>query len=440
MLLKRYATEETKKTKKKRTKTTRKNKPSKTEFNRFLSHVDPFRASIHPKTQINISNNVIYIKRPWLMRFISSATSDRQDRFLEALENAMTDDERQRLRAERRERLRRLEENRKKAMKAARERRKRLGKEKEGTDASSDKSAQGRRAEITLYIDRILPNKLGPMQSKDAQRLFSGDWQRYVRASKTPMPNFDQKFNLLVDIGKVCSLFFFRNSESLILASSGWKPPVTTRKQLQLDRIRKAYFDPQSKRGVIPMTDEQTELFDANHGRPDAPLLQAIYRDLRLELEEEFIPYCESRIHRFEIETIEEYLSKSVDELTLLFSDLDGDTKTSRDDEDDFGGLFDPDMAALAANKDGTGKVTKKHTAELFQLISDAALGRFNERFYYFYAYLTHWVGEKDSAYLDHDFLFCIDVSRLKEIANEGLLQAKLRYLLENVPWIEYDE
>ena len=202
-------------------------------------------------------------------------------------------------------------------------------------------------------------------------------------------------------------------------------------KQQQLERIRKTYFDPQSKRGVIPLSEEQTEMLDANHGRPDVALLQSIYRDIRLELEEEFILYCENRIRRFEIETIEEYLSKSVDELTLLFSDLDGDTKTSRDDEDDFGGLFDPDMAALAANKDGTGKVTKKHTAELFQLISDAAMGRFNERFYYFYAYLTHWVGEKDTAYLDQDFLFCIDVSRLKEIANEGLLQAKLRYLLE---------
>jgi hypothetical protein len=181
-----------------------------------------------PETQINISNNMIYIKRPWLMRFISSATSERQDRLLEALENAMTDDERQRLRAERKERLRRLEENRKKALKAARERRKRLAKEKEGTDASSDKTAQGRRTEITLYIDRLLPHKLGPMQSKDAQRLFSSDMQRYARASKTPYPNFEQKFTLLLDISRVGSSFCI-DPVSLILASSGWKPMVTTK-------------------------------------------------------------------------------------------------------------------------------------------------------------------------------------------------------------------
>ena len=202
-------------------------------------------------------------------------------------------------------------------------------------------------------------------------------------------------------------------------------------RQSQIDRMKKVYFDPQSKRGMIPLNPEQMAMLDANNGRPDAAFLNAIYRDFRLELEGDFLRYCEDRIHRFEIETIEEYLSKSADELTLLFNDLEGDTKTSRDDEEDFGGMFDPDIAAIASNKDGTGKATRKHTAELFQLISDAALGRFNERFYYFYSYLTHWVGEKDTAYLDQDLLFCIDVSRLKEIGNDSMLQAKLRYILE---------
>src|SRR5690606_1915934 len=112
----------------------------------------------------------------------------------------------------------------------------------------------------------------------------------------------------------------------------------------------------------------------------------------------------EERIQEFEIDSIDDFLSKSTDELALLFNDSPNGTRIGGDD-DDGGLLFDPDIEALAANKDGTGKPTKKHYAELFQLISDAAIGRFNERFYYFYAYLTHWVEEKKSPYLDQDFL-----------------------------------
>ena len=201
-------------------------------------------------------------------------------------------------------------------------------------------------------------------------------------------------------------------------------------KQLHHDRMKKAYFDTLSKRNILPLKDELSEMFDSNAARLDQTLLQRFYRDLRFELEDEFTLYCEDRIHEFDMESIDEFLSKSFDELTILFNDLNDGNKTGQD-EDDMGGLFDPDIEALAANNDGTGKATKKHYAELFQLISDAAVGRFNERFYYFYAYLTHWVDDKKSIYLDQDFLFCIDVSRLREIANESMLQAKVRYIFE---------
>ena len=191
--------------------------------------------------------------------------------------------------------------------------------------------------------------------------------------------------------------------------------------------MKKTYFDPQSKRNILPLTKQQDDMYELNNARLDPMLVQTLHRDLRVELEDEFVRYCEERIREFEIDTIDDFLSKSTDELTLLFND-NGETAH---EEDDIGALFDPDIEALAANNDGTGKATRKHYAELFQLISDAAIGRFNERFYYFYAYLTHWVDQKKAPYLDHDFSFCIDVSRLKEIANETMLQAKLRYILE---------
>jgi hypothetical protein len=197
-----------------------------------------------------------------------------------------------------------------------------------------------------------------------------------------------------------------------------------------MDRMRKTYFDSQSKRNILPLNEQQTRVLDSNNGRPDAAFIQALYRDLRSEIEDEFLRYCDDRIHEYEIDSIDDFLSKSTDELTLLFNEENEGTRVGHDD-DDMGTLFDPDIEALAANKDGTGKPTKKHYTELFQLINDAAIGRFNERFYYFYAYLTHWVEEKKSPYLDQDFLFCIDVSRLKEIANDTMLQAKVRYILE---------
>lgn len=192
--------------------------------------------------------------------------------------------------------------------------------------------------------------------------------------------------------------------------------------------MRKTYLDPQSQRNVLPLNEEHMEILDITNGRPDAAFFQALYKDLRVQLEDEFVRYCTDRIREFELDSIDDFLSKPLDELTLLFNDS-SDSKPGQDD--DVSALYDPDIEAIAANNDGTGKATKKHYAELFQLIADAAIGRFNERFYYFYAYLTHWVDQKKAQYIDQDFSFCIDVSRLKEIANDGMLQAKVRYILE---------
>jgi hypothetical protein len=201
-------------------------------------------------------------------------------------------------------------------------------------------------------------------------------------------------------------------------------------KQQHLDRMEKTYFEKQSKRNILPLTDEQNEILQSNNGHPDQILFEVLYRDLRIELEDEFIRYCEDRIHTFEIASIDDFISKSIEDLTTLFNSID-DRSGLGDDDDDFDALFDPDTDASTSNDDGTGKATKKHYGELYQLLSDAAIGRFNERFYYFYAYLTNWVDPNKAPYLDQDFLYCIDVSRLKEIANDSLLQAKLRYIIE---------
>ncbi|CAF1199278.1 unnamed protein product [Rotaria magnacalcarata] len=363
-----------------------------------------------PNTEIQVSHDAIYIKRPWLTRFVPSAPTERQERFLEALENAMTDDERQRLRAEKLERLRKIEENRKRALKAARERRLKQAQEKSAT-TNTEKNAQMRRRETGVYIDRVLPSKIATM-AKDSQRLFLTDFQHFTKSSKTAPTKFEQKLSFIFEVIK-------------------WMESTNSyEKQQQLDRLRKTYFDVNSKRNILPLSDEQSETLAINDGRPDSQFIQNVYREIHNAFEDEFVRYCNERIQEFEIDSIDDFLSKSYDELTLLFNDVNDGRKGGADD-DDMGALFDPDVEALASNNDGTGKTTKKHYAELFQLIADAAVGRFNERFYYFYAYLTHWVDEKKAPYIDQDFLFCIDANRIKEISNDLMLQAKVRYVLE---------
>lgn len=154
-----------------------------------------------PTTQIQLSNDMIYIKRPWINRFVPSAPTERQERLLEALDNAMTDEERQRLRAERLERLRKIEENRKKALKAARERRQKQAQEKE-SNAVSEKNSQQRRRDAGFYIDRVLPSKTTTI-SKDVQRLLLGNFQRHVRSSKTAPSKFEQKLSFVFEMVKV---------------------------------------------------------------------------------------------------------------------------------------------------------------------------------------------------------------------------------------------
>jgi hypothetical protein len=154
-------------------------------------------------TQIRMSNDMIYIKRPWLNRFVPSASSERRERLIEALENAMTEGERKRLRAEKIERLRKIEENRKKALKAARERQKKQLNEKEGGATSiSTKTVPTRRQTSGFYIDKILPSKTTTL-SKDSQRLILNNFQHYIRLSKTAPARLENKLSLTFEIAKV---------------------------------------------------------------------------------------------------------------------------------------------------------------------------------------------------------------------------------------------
>ena len=171
-------------------------------------------------TQINMSSTMIYIKRPWLMRFISSATSDRRQRFIEALDNAMSDEERQRLRAERRERLRRMEENRKKALKAARDRRKKQAHGKDGSDATAEeRAAQARRSNQGFYLDRLLSSRAEMAVSRDASRLLLGYFQRSLKSSETAAAKSEHKLALVFEISKVRHSSFARIIERSYQAS-----------------------------------------------------------------------------------------------------------------------------------------------------------------------------------------------------------------------------
>ena len=175
-------------------------------------------------TEIKISDDVIYIKRPWVTRFVPSTPSERRDRFIEALENAMTEDERKRLRAERLERLRKIEENRKKALRAANERRKRQVNAKEGTEVGSEKTAQTRRQNSGLYIDRILPTKTATL-SKDVQRLLFNNFQRHIRSSKTAKSKLENKLSLTFEIVKVSSSMTEIHRLDIV-DFSGWKQRI----------------------------------------------------------------------------------------------------------------------------------------------------------------------------------------------------------------------
>jgi hypothetical protein len=179
-------------------------------------------------TQINISSDMIYIKRPWVKRFVPSEPSERQERLIEALDNAMTDEERKRLRAARLERLRKIEENRKKALKAARERDRRHTTTKDGTETtSSAKTAQTRRQNSGFYFDRLLPTKTATLP-KDSQRLILTNFQNHIRTSKTATPKLENKLNLVFETAKVFSIDSFFPYRIYFFSHflSGWKQQI----------------------------------------------------------------------------------------------------------------------------------------------------------------------------------------------------------------------
>ncbi|CAF1206547.1 unnamed protein product, partial [Didymodactylos carnosus] len=356
-----------------------------------------------PNTEMNVTNDVIYVKRPWVERYLSSATSERQQRLIKAIDFSMTDEERQRIRVERLERVKKIETARKKALKAAKQRRLRGGDKR--SSISSHFTASTGKNDGTLYIDRILNSST----TKDNKRIILNYFQRRLKSKNIKL---DNKLTLVFDIMK------FMDATNHL------------EKQQMLDRMKKFYLDVQSKRTVIPLNEKLTQQLSG--GRPDSPFLRSAYKELRNELEDEFVSFCEDCAREFQIESVEEFLSKSSTELTMLFNEA-GDYFTNGGDKlgDDDDQTATSGNDEYEKNNDGRGKPTKKHFTELFNLIQDAAVGRYNPKFFYFYAYLTHFVNKDKVPYLDRDLLFCIDVSRIKEIANDAMLQAKLKYILE---------
>jgi hypothetical protein len=180
-------------------------------------------------TQIKVSDDVIYVKRPWVKRFVPSEPSERQERLIQALDNAMTDEERQRLRAARLERLRKIEENRKKALRAARERQRKKATGKEGTDTTttttSAKTAQTRRPNSGLFFDRLLPSKTATLP-KDSQRLILTNFQHHIQLSRTATPKLENKLSLVFETVKVRSLFYFFVEKFFFYFLSGWKQQI----------------------------------------------------------------------------------------------------------------------------------------------------------------------------------------------------------------------
>ncbi|CAF4434611.1 unnamed protein product, partial [Rotaria magnacalcarata] len=79
-------------------------------------------------------------------------------------------------------------------------------------------------------------------------------------------------------------------------------------KQQQLDRLRKTYFDVNSKRNILPLSDEQSETLAINDGRPDSQFIQNVYREIHNAFEDEFVRYCNERIQEFEIDSIDDFL------------------------------------------------------------------------------------------------------------------------------------
>ena len=181
-------------------------------------------------TQIQISSDMIFIKRPWVKRFVPSEPGERQERLIEALDNAMTDEERKRLRAARLERLRKIEENRKKALKAARERERKQATAKDTTETtSSAKTVQSRRQNSAFYFDRLLPTKTATLP-KDSQRIIIANFQNHIRTSKTATPKLENKLSLVFETTKVFSIdsssSFFRIKSFFSYFLSGWKQQI----------------------------------------------------------------------------------------------------------------------------------------------------------------------------------------------------------------------
>lgn len=177
------------------------------------------------------------------------------------------------------------------------------------------------------------------------------------------------------------------------------------KKQLAGMNIFKTYLDPASKKNVLPLDEKlaaklQAEIQTDNRGnsRPRTPFMLAANREFRPLLEEEYHKFCEIQAKELGMSSSEDFAALSQAELLVLL----GDTYNAKD--------FDFD------EEKGEGKQmpTREDRSEFLRLLLDWALGKYDSRFYSYYAHLSEH-GKKDGLpYLEKDLLFCIDSFRIK--------------------------
>ena len=177
------------------------------------------------------------------------------------------------------------------------------------------------------------------------------------------------------------------------------------KRQLAAVNINKAYLDANSKRNILPLNEKlqaklQADLHSELRGnsRPRTPFMLAANREFRPLLEEEYQKFCEIQAKELGLSSPEDFAALSQAELLVLL----GDTYNAKD--------FDFD------EEKGEGKQlpTKEDRAEFLKLLLEWAMGKYDNRFYAYYAHLTEH-GKKDGLpFLDKDLLFCIDTLRLK--------------------------
>lgn len=169
-----------------------------------------------------------------------------------------------------------------------------------------------------------------------------------------------------------------------------------------------------SKRNILPLNEKlQAKLQADLHadqrgtGRPRTPFMMAATREFRPILEEEYQKFCELQAKELGMQSPEDFAALSQAELLVLL----GDSYNPKD--------FDFDEEKT----EGKAMPSREDRTEFLKLLFDWSLGKFDMRFFGYYAHLTEH-GKKDGLpYLDKDLLFCIDSIRLKVFTNVFIIQ-----------------